>query len=128
MEHFHHCQECSDWDMYQEVKRRGFDPDGYPCVHIANQLTWLFEKHTDPKDCPDVLITQNKHFDEYEIANRHGDSSVTTIQYCPWCGVKLPESKRDRWFEELEAKGFDDPANQDIPDDYKTGAWYKGAT
>lgn len=95
---------------------------------MANQLTWYCEQHPNLEDCADVLITHNQRFDEYEIAHRHGDSSVTTIQYCPWCGVKLPESKRDRWFAELAAKGFDDPANQDIPDNYRTGARYQDAT
>jgi hypothetical protein len=44
MAHFHSCRECSDWSSYQEIKQRGFDPDKYLCVHIANQLTWLCEK------------------------------------------------------------------------------------
>jgi hypothetical protein len=96
MEHFHHCQECADWNLYQMIQRRGFDPAMYPCVHIANQLTWHCEMHPNLEDCLDVLIIHNQRFDEYAIAKQHGDSSVTMIQYCPWCGVKLPESKRDR--------------------------------
>jgi hypothetical protein len=126
MNHFHHCQKCSDWNLYQEIKKRGHNPEAYPCVHIANQLTWYCEKHPNPRDCTDVLIIHNETFDEYEIANRHGDSSVTIIQFCPWCGVKLPEAKRDRWFKELEALGFDNPLEQDIPEKYKTSAWYAG--
>jgi hypothetical protein len=96
MEHFHHCQECADWNLYQMIQRRGFDLAMYPCVHIANQFTWHCEMHPNLEDCLDVLIIHNQRFDEYAIAHRHGDASVTTIQYCPWCGVRLPDSKRDR--------------------------------
>ena len=34
------------------------------------------------------------------------DVSIT-INFCPWCGTQLPESLRDRWFEELELLGKD---------------------
>ncbi|YCA17088.1 hypothetical protein M1D72_05965 [Vibrio sp. AK197] len=47
------------------------------------------------------------------------------INYCPWCGVKLPESKRDLWFDTLEKLGFDDPTEQDIPEEFNTGKWYQ---
>jgi len=127
-EHFQACRECSDWTLYQQIRARGFDPDEYACVHIANQITWRCETHADPRDCPDVLIIHNERFDEYELLGRYGDHSVTTIQYCPWCGVKLPESMREQWVERLEALGFDDPATQEIPEEYKTGAWYRKMT
>jgi hypothetical protein len=39
-------------------------------------------------------------FDEYGIIVHDGGPSFVVIAYCPWCGVGLPESKRDRWFTE----------------------------
>ena len=48
-----------------------------------------------------------------------------SIAFCPWCGAKLPESLRERWFAELQALGFDDPSEQDIPERYRGDAWYR---
>lgn len=38
---------------------------------------------------------------------------------------KLPESKRERWFEELEALGFNEPSEQDIPQRFLSDAWWR---
>ena len=37
---------------------------------------------------------------------------------------KLPLSKRDLWFEVLESLGFDEPFEQNIPDDFNSNLWY----
>ena len=49
-----------------------------------------------------------------------GGASYVLVAFCPWCGARLPESQRDRWFEETEAKGFTDDT---LPPEYRTGAW-----
>ncbi len=95
------------------------------CETMAFQLAQRCERHPDPFDCADNLIIYIPKFDEYGIIIHDGGSSFSHIRFCPWCGTRLPESKRDRWFEELEAKGFDDPSEQDIPEEYRTGAWYR---
>ena len=41
--------------------------------------------------------------DEYGIPVLDGGSSYITLDFCPWCGTKLPPSKRDQYFNELEA-------------------------
>lgn len=46
--------------------------------------------------------------------------------YCPWCGDKLPPSQRDRWFDELEARGID-PNVDPIPPEFQSGEW-RGTT
>lgn len=127
-DHFHECSACSDWTLAQRVIGRGQDPAAFPCVHIADQITQTCDQHPDPRDCPDILVVYVPRFDEYAIPIRDGGSSYSKIQYCPWCGTKLPETKRDRWFKELEALGYDDPAQQDIPHEYLTDAWHKKAT
>ncbi|MEY9869026.1 hypothetical protein ABIE66_004405 [Peribacillus sp. B2I2] len=71
------------------------------------------------------MITYNDKFDEYGLIIQDGGSSSIEITYCPWCGTKLPGSKRDLWFEVLEQLGFDDPAEQSIPEEFKTDKWYK---
>ena len=84
------------------------------------------DQHSDQYECPDVLISYIEKFDEYGIIIYDGGSSCISIYYCPFCGTKFPESKRDMWFDELEVLGYDDPSEEDIPVQYKSGEWYKG--
>jgi hypothetical protein len=95
------------------------------CEDMTNQINHRCDEHPDPFDCPDSLIYYSDKFEEYGVIVHDGGSSFIHIMYCPWCGSHLPESKRDRWFEELEALGFDDPSEQEIPSKYKTGEWYR---
>jgi hypothetical protein len=83
------------------------------------------EEHSNPFDCPDNLIYYNERFDEYGLIIHDGGNSSLQIDYCPWCGTKLPSSKRDLWFDTLEKLGFDDPFEQDIPKKFNTEEWYR---
>jgi hypothetical protein len=76
------------------------------------------------KDDVDHLVQYNPVFDEYGLPVSDGGSSVVLITYCPWCGIKLPESKRDLWFEKLEELGYYDPFTQDIPEKFQSEKWY----
>ena len=96
VEHSHHCRQCSDWALARRVIERGYDPDSFPCVHIADQVTRTCDQHPDPHDCPDILVTYDPRFDEYSIPIRDSGTSGSRIRFCPWCGVRLPESKRKR--------------------------------
>ena len=82
-------------------------------------------RHSDVYSCPDVLVRYIPKFDEYGIIIHDGGSSSKTIKYCPWCGQALPESKREAWFDTLESLGFDDPVEQDIPNEFSSDAWYR---
>ena len=95
------------------------------CRRMADHLDQRCEMHSDPYDCPDQLIAYTPKFDEYGLIVHDGGSSMISIQFCPWCGTKLPESKFDRWLAELKALGFDDPFAQEIPEAYKSDAWYR---
>jgi hypothetical protein len=83
------------------------------------------ESHVPRHDCPDVLIDYSAKFREYGLLIHDGGRSSIGIAYCPWCGSRLPESLRDRWFAKLESLGFTDPLSQDIPEDFKSEAWYR---
>ena len=41
----------------------------------------------------------------------------------PWLG-SLPESKRERWLDELEARGID-PESDSMPPEFRTDAWFR---
>ncbi len=95
------------------------------CDVMEEQINYKCPVHTDAFDCPHNLINYTPIFDEYGIIIHDGGTSVMVINFCPWCGSKLPGSKRDRWFEELEKLGFTDPFDQDIPEKFKTDEWYR---
>jgi len=92
------------------------------------QLTHDCQQHANLFDCPDALILYEPRFDEYGLIIHDGGTSYQVIHYCPWCGTALPASKRDRWFDELAALGFDDPVTQPIPIAFTTDAWYRPST
>lgn len=62
-------------------------------------------------------------FREYGIDILDGGTSYQSINFCPWCGAKLPHSLRKEWFDHLENIGID-PADGVIPDKYRDHAWY----
>lgn len=47
----------------------------------------------------------------------------SVLAHCMWCGNKLPDSRRDQWFDELEKIGVD-PWEQDIPINFLSSAWW----
>lgn len=123
--HFHACEACSDKVLEHRLRGRGVDPAEYPCVHMAYRATETCEQHTERDACNHLFIAHSEVFDEYSIIKSGG---AVTIDYCPWCGVKLPASQRDRWFDELEAalgKHPFDVAREDWPAAYRTSAWRK---
>jgi hypothetical protein len=71
----------------------------------------------------DALVAYIPKFDEYGIIVHDGGSSMIQIHFCPWCGTRLPESKRDQWFEELQRRGVD-PLKGPIPPEFQDESWY----
>ena len=88
------------------------------------QVEYQCDQHPDLSECPDALIHYSESFDEYGLII-HDSPAISHIHFCPWCGTKLPDSKRDRWYEELERLGFDNPNDDpNIPARYLSGEWY----
>ena len=96
----------------------------YCCELMKNNVNHKCDQHDDPFDCLDNLITYSDKFDEYGLIIHDGGTSYILINYCPWCGSKLSESKRDLWFKTLEKLGFDEPLEQNIPEEFKSDKWY----
>ena len=95
------------------------------CGNMEQVCSLSCQVHADGFECPDVLINYISKYDEYGLIVHDGGSSVIGIQYCPFCGCKLPDSKRDLWFDKLEALGFTDPINQEIPNEFRTDLWFR---
>ena len=69
-------------------------------------------------------IQYDSRFDEYWV---EAGSARQSLFYCPWCGEKLPESQRDKWFDEVEAMGLD-PWGDDVPEPYRSDEWRRPRT
>jgi hypothetical protein len=91
---------------------------------MAYALTTTCRVHKDPADCPDRVMVYIPKFDEYGIPVRDGGSSMLVISFCPWCGKKLPPSKRDRYFDTLTKLGYGF-GDDDLPKRFESDAWWR---
>lgn len=101
------------------------DAMAHCCDEMIRAVSASCDAHRDRFDCPDALVSYLAKFDEYGIIVHDGGSSSMSIQFCPWCGSRLPASKRDRWFEALAARGID-PESQAVPPDFQSDRWWRG--
>ncbi|MEV4075960.1 DUF6980 family protein [Nonomuraea fuscirosea] len=92
------------------------------CESMARQVTWTCDQHRNSSDCPDKLVGFDERFVEYGLLIHDGGGSAVIILFCPWCGTRLPDSQRDRWFDALEALGID-PGGDELPAEYQDGRW-----
>ena len=60
---------------------------------------------------------------EYAIAYT-SDGSVQPIQWCPFCGLELPASLRDKWLARLEELGLD-PFSDALPSELRDDRWWR---
>ncbi len=95
------------------------------CEEMRERLKFECSQHLDVFECPDNLVSYSVRFDEYGLIVHDGGTASVLIKHCPWCGKKLPESKRDEWFDRLETLGYDNPSKQDIPPEFLSGEWYE---
>lgn len=124
--HLHSCSACRAWYEGEQARACGIDPARHPCAHIAYRIAWSCKPHEDPWECPDATLVYSPRFDEYGIPVRDGGQSYVHISHCPWCGIRLPESKRERWIAELETRGIEDPfLSNEIPEAYLDDKWWR---
>ena len=119
----HNDKACLDWYLTSILIERKFDYTKHCCLQMSFQISTP-NLMPDEEDDHDIIMKYHDVYDEYGIPIYDGGSSVIQINYCPWCGSKLPESKRDRWFEELRRLGFKDDYD-DVPEEYTTDEWWR---
>jgi hypothetical protein len=78
---------------------------------------------SDAIDSNESSIVFVPKFREYGIKIIDGGSSYLEINFCSWCGSKLPDSLRDDWFDRLERLNID-PAINTILEDFLNDRWY----
>ncbi|GKQ35915.1 DUF6980 family protein [Streptomyces sp. A012304] len=94
------------------------------CAEMTRQLELRCPAHTDAFACPDAVVGFDARFQEYGLIVHDGGMSSVGIVFCPWCGTRLPESRRDGWFDALEARGVD-PWEDEIPAEFQDGGWLR---
>jgi|SRR6516162_2003866 len=98
-----------------------------PRYHCCLDMAWFISKPVEwESQGPNPVILWLPQWNEYRIDISHRGHASTSIYFCPWCGKKLPEPKTDLWYKTLYELGYDDPSEQDIPDEFNTDAWWRG--
>ncbi|MDN2567210.1 hypothetical protein N1F89_13355 [Aquibium sp. A9E412] len=103
-------------------------PGPHCCAAMRAALSNDCAAHADDAfACPDMLISYSPAFNEYGLIVHDGGASSVVIDHCPFCGARLPQSLRARWFEALEALGVDDPlgAPDTVPAAYRSARWWQ---
>ena len=72
----------------------------------------------------DSLTTYVPRFREYGIRILDGGTSCKQIDFCPWCGRRLPASLRSKWFDELERRGIDPVVRESWPEEFDDERWW----
>lgn len=73
--------------------------DHHCCEWLRETAEFTCDVHPAPGGCGDYLIAYNDTVDEYGLWVHDGPdgsaSSSVTILFCPFCGSRLPPSRRD---------------------------------
>jgi hypothetical protein len=91
--------------------------------HCCEQMTIQLQDERVP-------VEYSPKYREYSL--RISTTVEQGIDYCPWCGTKLPESLRDLWFETLEGImgeaiydiAFDSNRFGEIPKKFQSEEWW----
>jgi hypothetical protein len=68
--------------------------DRHCCEDMRREVERVCGQHADRFDCPDCVVLYQPTLREYGLIVHDGGSSSIVIRFCPWCGVRLPESLR----------------------------------
>jgi hypothetical protein len=94
------------------------------CKDMKIKVEQKCDIHEDVFECPDNVVYYNQTFDEYGLIIHDGGSSYIHILFCPFCGAKLPKSKRELYFNVLKKLKFH-PFDENLPEEFKTDEWWK---
>jgi hypothetical protein len=76
-----------------------------------------------------IPINYSAKFREYYLPLGCKSSAIQLIDYCPWCGTKLPVSLNDEYISILDEYGIDDYFDEEqlkrLPPEFKTDEWWK---
>lgn len=97
------------------------------CQRLRDAVEFRCHEHPEVGACGDYVIGHSEKFDEYGIWVHDGPggsaSSSIEIRHCPFCGGRMSPSRRDEWFDRLEALGVEP---DHAPPDMRSSAWWLG--
>lgn len=95
------------------------------CKNMRSNYFTPHSKESMAKDIEDRLVIYIPQFLEYGLPIQDGGNSYLLIRYCPWCGAKLPKSRRNEWLSKMSKLGYSSPFSQKIPEVYLHEDWEK---
>lgn len=115
-------------EEYWEKRDKQLEEDkkNYKGRHCCLIMDYSVDK-SDPQNVSPC--SYNPKFREYYLQATVGPGGGK-IDYCPYCGTKLPEGLSDLWFDTLEQEyGLDDPGwpeqEAKMPAEFFTDEWWK---
>jgi hypothetical protein len=111
----------------QEERIRQFEEKkkNYKGLHCCLIMDYNVNKSSSENVSP---CFYNPKFREYYLQETRGKGS-RKINFCPYCGTKLPQDLSDLWFDILEKELGLDPwipkQRKKIPADFLTDEWWK---
>jgi len=112
---------------YQAIKKRKISKDNETEKYSHNTLHCCENMDCELLNNKSILL-YNAKYREYAV-KIDKSSACVMIDYCLFCGKKLPESLRVPWFDILEEEyGLERPASGDkkkVPADFLTDEWWK---
>lgn len=97
------------------------------CKRMQDAVEFRCGQHPQLGECGDYLIGYSEKFDEYGTWVHDGPggsaSSWIEIQHCPFCGGKLRSSRRDEWFDRIDALGL---GPEEAPAEMQSSTWWLG--
>ena len=90
---------------------------------MISTLESSYKEFFEYLDYGKVFIDYSFVWREFTVFCTDGVSGIQ-LEYCPWSGKKFPESVRDEWFDILRSMGFEDPLDQDIPEEFNSEKWW----
>ena len=101
-------------------------PDDQVSTHFCYGM---YKMHSDVR-CTMVYIPWTR---EHGIRRLPVDRMMETqpirmrkIDFCPFCGTKLPSSLKTEWQSRIAEAGYD-PNDEDLPEDFLSDRWWKNA-
>jgi hypothetical protein len=115
-------------EQYWERRDKQLEEDkkNYKGPHCCLIMHYAIDE-TDPANVSPCSYSPK--FREYYLDATDGFGGGK-IDFCPFCGTKLPKGLSDEWFDILEKEyGLDDPGMPDqkekVPAEFKTDEWWK---
>lgn len=96
-----------------------------PREHCCEQMTRnIYDERAQIFYLPQYRSYYIEYIYEPEFRARH------TLNYCPWCGIKLPEDLTEKYYDFIKKDyGIDSYDTNDhpekIPDEFKTEEWWR---